>query len=422
MFSRVCPRLSNAPPAMHAPGRRSASFQLAMPASMPACPQEPGASSAMHAPGRRSASFQLAMPASMPAYPQEPDASPAMHAPGRRSASFQLAMPASVPAYPQEPGASSAMHAPGRRSASFQLAMPASVPAYPQEPDASPAMHAPGRRSASFQLAMPASVPAYPQEPGALPTMHLTRSRAKRRDDAETFPSSAPPRCMQMPRYASRSCRIACTNPPIVNSRAWTVTGMPSRRAVALVMGPMEATFTPSSAAAPATATKFCTVEELVKVIQSGLAREGCADAFRGALGHHGAVGFHHVHRGAAARQFRRHQVARHGRARQQHALAGEIVRGEGLQQAFRHIFLAHQVDLQVQRLDGRARGRADGADARAQIARRSRRGAVQALDEEAHAVGAGEDQPVVAVQFRDGAVERPVIGGRGEFRWWAAR
>jgi hypothetical protein len=33
----------------------------------------------------------------------------------------------------------------------------------------------------------------------------------------------------------------------------------------------MDATLTPSSAPTPAAATKFCTVDELVKVIQSGL-------------------------------------------------------------------------------------------------------------------------------------------------------
>ena len=45
---------------------------------------------------------------------------------------------------------------------------------------------------------------------------------------------------------------------------------MPNLRAVADVTGPMEATFTPASASAPAASTKFCTVEELVNVIQPG--------------------------------------------------------------------------------------------------------------------------------------------------------
>ena len=42
-------------------------------------------------------------------------------------------------------------------------------------------------------------------------------------------------------------------------------------RAVAEVTGPIEATRTPSKAAVPAAATKLCTVEELLKVIQWGL-------------------------------------------------------------------------------------------------------------------------------------------------------
>ena len=40
---------------------------------------------------------------------------------------------------------------------------------------------------------------------------------------------------------------------------------MPNRRAVAEVTGPMEATRTPARASRPAAATKFLTVEELVK-------------------------------------------------------------------------------------------------------------------------------------------------------------
>jgi hypothetical protein len=63
---------------------------------------------------------------------------------------------------------------------------------------------------------------------------------------------------------------IAWTSPSTEKTGASTATAMPRSRAVRVVMGPMEATATPSRAAAPAAATKFRTVEELVKVTQSG--------------------------------------------------------------------------------------------------------------------------------------------------------
>src|SRR5262249_11367642 len=62
----------------------------------------------------------------------------------------------------------------------------------------------------------------------------------------------------------------ASTSPSIVKGRASTVTATPSSRAVAEVIGPIEATRTPSSACAPAASTKFRTVDELVNVTQSG--------------------------------------------------------------------------------------------------------------------------------------------------------
>ena len=63
--------------------------------------------------------------------------------------------------------------------------------------------------------------------------------------------------------------KIASTKPSTVNSDASTATSIPNARAVAEVTGPMDATFTPAIDSAPAIATKFRTVEELVKVIQS---------------------------------------------------------------------------------------------------------------------------------------------------------
>ena len=106
-----------------------------------------------------------------------------------------------------------------------------------------------------------------------------------------------------------------------------------------------------------------------MKVMQSGRLRQDFARLLREMLGRHGAVGLHHVHVRAAAGEFGGHQVARHGGARQQDALAGEIVRGEGFEQPFGDVLLAHQVHLEVQRFDGGARGRPDGADFGAQLA-----------------------------------------------------
>ena len=70
-------------------------------------------------------------------------------------------------------------------------------------------------------------------------------------------------------------------------------------------------------------------------------------------------------------------------------------MRGERFEQALGDVLLRHQVDLQVERFDGGASGGSDGADAGAQCAQVGVPG-VEALDEKAHAVGAGEDQPVV--------------------------
>ena len=127
--------------------------------------------------------------------------------------------------------------------------------------------------------------------------------------------------------------------------------------------------------------------------------------------GRHGAVGLHDIHTGAAAGEFGGHQVAGDGGARKQDAFAGQIVRGEGFEQRFGDVLLAHQVHLDVQRFDGGARGGADGADLGAQFAQ-----IVQVVEEEAHSVGAGEDQPVVGVEFGDGAIERRGVGGRADF------
>ena len=121
----------------------------------------------------------------------------------------------------------------------------------------------------------------------------------------------------------------------------------------------------PRSASAPAASTRFRTVEELVKVMQSGRLRQDVArPAPRRSFGRDGAVGLHDVHARAAAGEFVGHEVAGDGGARQQDALAGQVVSGEGFQQAFGDVLLAHQVHLEVQRFDGGARGRADGADA----------------------------------------------------------
>ena len=64
---------------------------------------------------------------------------------------------------------------------------------------------------------------------------------------------------------------MAATNPRPVCGSASTSTVSPSSRAVADVIGPMDAIFTPPSAASPAADTEFFTVDELVNVIQCGL-------------------------------------------------------------------------------------------------------------------------------------------------------
>ncbi len=173
----------------------------------------------------------------------------------------------------------------------------------------------------------------------------------------------------------------------------------------------------PRSASAPAACTKLRTVEELVKVMQSGVARQDVARVFGEMIGRHGAVSLHDIDVSAAAGEFVGHEVARDGGARKQDVFAGKIVSGEGFEERFGDVLFAHQVHFDVQRFDGGARGRSDGADFGAQLAE-----VVEMFEEEANAVGAGEDQPVVGVEigrWRD----REARGRRaGGFRWWAVR
>src|SRR3979490_1084498 len=63
------------------------------------------------------------------------------------------------------------------------------------------------------------------------------------------------------PAYGTRRV-MAFIGPGTVKTVAWAVTLMPRDSAVAVVMGPMEATSMPRSRSGPPAATKFWTVEE----------------------------------------------------------------------------------------------------------------------------------------------------------------
>ncbi len=63
---------------------------------------------------------------------------------------------------------------------------------------------------------------------------------------------------------------MTATSPAAVCGSASTSTVKPSSPAVADVIGPIEAILIPARDAPPAMATKFLTVDELVKVIQCG--------------------------------------------------------------------------------------------------------------------------------------------------------
>src|SRR5437763_15695607 len=78
------------------------------------------------------------------------------------------------------------------------------------------------------------------------------------------------------PSYHLRVLRVSAfrkadTNPCMVYSFASTLARSPHSRNVADVTGPIEANTMPSSGAVPESFRKFRTVEELVKVIASGL-------------------------------------------------------------------------------------------------------------------------------------------------------
>lgn len=64
----------------------------------------------------------------------------------------------------------------------------------------------------------------------------------------------------------SHISRMASTSPSTVKTRAWAATWMPRLRAVWVVTGPMETALV-AAGSGPATLTRFCTVEELVKVM-----------------------------------------------------------------------------------------------------------------------------------------------------------
>ena|SRR5580692_1798609 len=86
--------------------------------------------------------------------------------------------------------------------------------------------------------------------------------------------------------YGLIDLAIALTSPGIVNCVAWMSAGIPNSRRVEEVTGPIEADFIPSrrlareNLGAPNNATKFRTVEELVKVITFGR-RRGLVNAAR---------------------------------------------------------------------------------------------------------------------------------------------
>src|ERR1700683_254047 len=63
---------------------------------------------------------------------------------------------------------------------------------------------------------------------------------------------------------------IQATTLSMVCSGASTVTAMPKLRAACVVIGPMDATRTLCRRSTLAAAAKFCTVDALVKAIQSG--------------------------------------------------------------------------------------------------------------------------------------------------------
>ena len=100
----------------------------------------------------------------------------------------------------------------------------------------------------------------------------------------------------------------------------------PLLRSVSLVTGPMLADRMPLKASAPTASMRFCTVEELVKVIQSGCRAMTSCGALRQFGRRHGSIGFHHIHLRAAACKFARQQIASNSSASDQHASARQIV------------------------------------------------------------------------------------------------
>ena len=145
-------------------------------------------------------------------------------------------------------------------------------------------------------------------------------------------------------------------------------------------------------------------------------------DALGNAGRGHGAVRFHHFHGRAHVRAVRagsrsRATAARTSRTR----LSFERVLGQRGQADFPPHTLRPSSPLSDARLPARRAWRGRWRQAwRAGCAGRA--ATVQPVEEGAHAVHAGEDEPVIVGELRDGAVERTVIGRAAGSGWRGSR
>ncbi len=117
-------------------------------------------------------------------------------------------------------------------------------------------------------------------------------------------------------------------------------------------------------------------------------------------------VRFRHVHFRAEVRQFARNHVARHLGTHQQHALSFHLA-SQGFHHRFGYVLVRDDINRKSMGLDYPRGCRADGSDIQVEEVGLGFAELGQARKEHLHAVGAGQDKPVVIENAGDGAVER---------------
>ena len=119
-----------------------------------------------------------------------------------------------------------------------------------------------------------------------------------------------------------------------------------------------------------------------------------------------GPVGRDHIHPGPHAGQGLRQNIAGHGRPRDQNPPAGQFLPAHLVNQGLGDIFGRHQVHAHPHPLDLLGGSGSDGAELDSLQRADVLPAGLEPFQEIQNAVGACENQPVVLLNFSDGAVQ----------------